>query len=119
MLSRANEILLMQDGTIVTAICGTIDLAKGVIRLANAGHPPALIRLVDGTIETIGATGPPLGALYQPAYAVLRRLYRRDRCSRFTPTDSSNTIAIGTRVNAACLTHCAQFLTMRAIRLTR
>ncbi len=73
-LSRANEILLMQDGTIVTAICGTIDLAKGVIRLANAGHPPALIRLVDGTIETIGATGPPLGALYQPAYAVTSAL---------------------------------------------
>ncbi len=69
-LSRANEILLMQDGTIVTAICGVIDLACGVIRLANAGHPPALIRLPDGTIETIGATGPPLGALYQPAYTV-------------------------------------------------
>jgi serine phosphatase RsbU (regulator of sigma subunit) len=69
-LARANEILLMQDGTIVTAICGVIDLAHGVIRLANAGHPPALIRLPNGEIETIGATGPPLGALYQPEYTV-------------------------------------------------
>jgi serine phosphatase RsbU (regulator of sigma subunit) len=73
-LARANEILLMQDGTIVTAICGVIDLARGVIRLANAGHPPALVRLADGTIETIGATGPPLGALYKPAYTVASAL---------------------------------------------
>jgi serine phosphatase RsbU (regulator of sigma subunit) len=73
-LARANEILLMQDGTIVTAIFGVIDLARGVIRLANAGHPPALIRLADGTIETIGATGPPLGALYNPAYTVASAL---------------------------------------------
>jgi serine phosphatase RsbU (regulator of sigma subunit) len=69
-LSRANEILLMQDATIVTAICGMIDLSHGVIRLANAGHPPALIRLANGKIETIGATGPPLGAIDRPAYAV-------------------------------------------------
>ena len=73
-LARANEILLMQDGTIVTAICGVIDLARGVIRLANAGHPPALVRLADGTIETIGATGPPLGALHKPAYKVASAL---------------------------------------------
>jgi serine phosphatase RsbU (regulator of sigma subunit) len=73
-LARANEILLMQDGTIVTAICGIIDLARGVIRLANAGHPPALVRMADGTIETIGATGPPLGALYKPVYAVASAL---------------------------------------------
>jgi len=69
-LSRANEILLMQDATIVTAICGVIDLSHGVIRLANAGHPPALVRLANGKIETIGATGPPLGALDRPSYTV-------------------------------------------------
>ena len=69
-LLRANEILLMQDATVVTAICGVIDLANGVIRLANAGHPPALVRYESGAIETIGATGPPLGAMDRPAFGV-------------------------------------------------
>jgi serine phosphatase RsbU (regulator of sigma subunit) len=69
-LARANEILLMQDATIVTAICGIIDLAQGVIRLANAGHPPAIVRFADGELRKFGATGPPLGALDSPKYGV-------------------------------------------------
>ncbi len=69
-LARANEILLMQDATIVTAICGVIDLAQGVIRLANAGHPPAIVRSQDGQLEKFGATGPPLGALESPNFGV-------------------------------------------------
>jgi serine phosphatase RsbU (regulator of sigma subunit) len=69
-LARTNEILLMQDATIVTAICGTIDLAQGVIRLANAGHPPAVVRFADGDLEKFGATGPPLGASDNPKYGV-------------------------------------------------
>lgn len=69
-LTRANEILLMQDATVVTAIFGVIDLAQGVIRMANAGHPPAIIRSDDGAINTVGATGPPLGAMDRPVYGV-------------------------------------------------
>lgn len=69
-LTRVNEILLMQDATVVTAICGVIDLAQGVIRLANAGHPPAIVRFEDGELEKLGATGPPLGALDRPTYGV-------------------------------------------------
>jgi serine phosphatase RsbU (regulator of sigma subunit) len=69
-LARANEILLMQDATIVTAICGVIDLAQGVIRLANAGHPPAIVRFADAELEKFGATGPPLGAMDNPKYGV-------------------------------------------------
>ena len=69
-LTRANEILLMQDATVVTAICGVIDLTQGVIRLANAGHPPAIVRFADGELEKFGATGPPLGVLDSPKYGV-------------------------------------------------
>lgn len=69
-LSRANEILLMQDATIVTAICGVIDLAQGAIRVANAGHPPAIMLFDGQRIEKIGATGPPLGAVDHAEYAV-------------------------------------------------
>ena len=67
-LARVNDILLLQDITVVTAICGMIDLTHGVITFANAGHPPALITSEDGKIESIGATGPPLGAVDRPTY---------------------------------------------------
>jgi serine phosphatase RsbU (regulator of sigma subunit) len=69
-LARTNEILLMQDVTIVTAICGMIDLAQGVIRMANAGHPPAMMLFDGERVEKIGATGPPLGAVDRASYAV-------------------------------------------------
>ncbi|MGB6985997.1 MAG: SpoIIE family protein phosphatase [Candidatus Aquilonibacter sp.] len=69
-LARTNEILLMQDVTMVTAICGMIDLAQGVIRMANAGHPPAMMLFDGERVEKIGATGPPLGAIDQASYTV-------------------------------------------------
>ena len=69
-LARTNEILLMQDVTIVTAICGMIDLTQGVIRMANAGHPPAIMLFDGERVEKIGATGPPLGAVDRATYAV-------------------------------------------------
>jgi serine phosphatase RsbU (regulator of sigma subunit) len=73
-LSRANEILLMQDATIVTAICGVVDLAQGVIRMANAGHPPGLMLFDGQRVEKIGATGPPLGAVDHASYTVTSML---------------------------------------------
>ncbi len=69
-LARTNEILLIQDATMVTAICGMIDLTQGVIRMANAGHPPALMLFDGERVEKIGATGPPLGAIDRASYAV-------------------------------------------------
>ncbi len=68
-LARANEILLLQDLTMVTAVCGMIDLGHGIITIANAGHPPAILLHADGTVEMLSASGPPLGALDRPTYA--------------------------------------------------
>jgi hypothetical protein len=68
-LARVNEILLMQDRTIVTTICGFLDLAHGLVRLANAGHPAAIFTHPDGKIERLGATGPPLGTVDRPVYS--------------------------------------------------
>jgi serine phosphatase RsbU (regulator of sigma subunit) len=68
-LSRANEILLLQDMTMVTAVCGMIDLMNGEITIANAGHPPAILLHPDGRVEMLSASGPPLGALDRPTYA--------------------------------------------------
>ncbi|HTZ56317.1 MAG TPA: SpoIIE family protein phosphatase [Candidatus Acidoferrum sp.] len=69
-LARTNEILLMQDATMVTAICGVIDLAQGVVRIANAGHPPAIMLFDGNRVEQIGASGPPLGAIDRASYTV-------------------------------------------------
>jgi serine phosphatase RsbU (regulator of sigma subunit) len=67
-LERANEILLLQDLTMVTAVCGMIDLARGAITISNAGHPPAVLLRSSGEVELLGAGGPPLGALDRPKY---------------------------------------------------
>jgi serine phosphatase RsbU (regulator of sigma subunit) len=68
-LARANEILLLQDVTIVTAVCGMIDLAHSVITVANAGHPAPILLHANGQTEMLKAGGPPLGALDRPSYA--------------------------------------------------
>jgi serine phosphatase RsbU (regulator of sigma subunit) len=70
-LARTNQILLMQDTKMVTAICGTIDLAQAVVRIANAGHPPAIMILgAERRVEKIGATGLPLGTVESSTYTV-------------------------------------------------
>ena len=67
-LARANGILLLQDLTMVTAVCGMIDLVHGVITVANAGHPAPVLVRPNGEIEMLKASGPPLGALDEPVY---------------------------------------------------
>jgi serine phosphatase RsbU (regulator of sigma subunit) len=67
-LARANDILLLQDATMVTAVCGFIDLAQGAITYASAGHPPILLLRPDGAVDHLPAGGPPLGALDNASY---------------------------------------------------
>ena len=44
---------LLRSGTrslaVTTCLCGIFDPATGVLRFANAGHPPPLIRRADGS----------------------------------------------------------------------
>jgi serine phosphatase RsbU (regulator of sigma subunit) len=47
-----------------------VDLTQGVIRMANAGHPPAMMLFDGERVEKIGATGPPLGAIDRASYTV-------------------------------------------------
>jgi sigma-B regulation protein RsbU (phosphoserine phosphatase) len=45
-----------------TAVCGVIDSARGVVTLASAGHPPALVIGADGAASPVaGGEGPLLG----------------------------------------------------------
>ncbi|MGA9750560.1 MAG: SpoIIE family protein phosphatase [Acidobacteriota bacterium] len=51
-----------------TAFAAVLEPETGVIRFANAGHPPALLLRRGGQAEWLGATGPPLGLFPESAY---------------------------------------------------
>lgn len=53
---------------IVTLWLGRYDPLKGTLLWSDGGHPPGLLKRVDGTIERLGATGPLLGALSDALY---------------------------------------------------
>jgi sigma-B regulation protein RsbU (phosphoserine phosphatase) len=50
-------------GMFVTMLAGVYEPSTGRVRIANAGHEPALLRDPEGRIREIGADAPPLGIL--------------------------------------------------------
>lgn len=67
-LRVANEVLLLQDGRLVTVACGCVDLDTGKIAYATAGHPPMLLVPPRGPVRLLATDGPPLGATTNPPY---------------------------------------------------
>jgi len=65
-LRVANEVLLLQENRMVTVACGFVDLDKGAITYATAGHPPMLWLPRRGPVELLATGGPPLGATANP-----------------------------------------------------
>jgi phosphoserine phosphatase RsbU/P len=66
MLGELNDALELQgprDGLYLTALVATVhEAARGVtVTLALAGHPPALVRRADGTVQEAGRAGSLLG----------------------------------------------------------
>jgi serine phosphatase RsbU (regulator of sigma subunit)/HD-like signal output (HDOD) protein len=55
-------------GMFVTMIGGCYDPASGRVRLANAGHVPALYHAADGAFQAFAADAPPLGVLTEAAF---------------------------------------------------
>ncbi len=53
---------------IVTLWVGVLDVASGTLRYANGGHPPALLKRADGTLERMSPTGALLGAMADAPY---------------------------------------------------
>jgi sigma-B regulation protein RsbU (phosphoserine phosphatase) len=64
-LERTNKILVQErrSSLFITALCATLTLPTGRLRLANAGHEPPLIIPGDGSaIMPVDVEGPLLGA---------------------------------------------------------
>ena len=63
LLARVNDEVCESAtrGMFVTAIAGIYDPGQGTVRLANAGHPPALFRRRDGGFVQVPASAPPMG----------------------------------------------------------
>ncbi|MGC8639011.1 MAG: SpoIIE family protein phosphatase [Isosphaeraceae bacterium] len=75
-LSRVNRQVFEQDldGRFVTFLLCLIDPLTHALFVANAGHPPALLRRAGGQIEEIicAGAGPPLGVVRDAAYEPTR-----------------------------------------------
>ncbi|MEU0087554.1 SpoIIE family protein phosphatase [Streptomyces sp. NPDC006274] len=71
-LFRTNRLVTDLDpGLFSTCLYTHIDLVRGRVSLANAGHPPPLLRLPDGRTRPLPVpAGPPLGVLAGAAYPV-------------------------------------------------
>ncbi len=67
-LNQYMNLVTSQHGVFATAIA--VDLAPGTgrCRIANAGHPPALIRHPDGEVRRVESAGMILGALESEHY---------------------------------------------------
>jgi serine phosphatase RsbU (regulator of sigma subunit) len=61
-LNRYVYLTLAEQSVFVTAVAIRTDPAKSTLEVANAGHPPVLLRRVSGAIETYGASATVLGA---------------------------------------------------------
>ena len=63
-ISQLNRLVgALDEGRFATLVCLLIDPGSGSVSFSNAGHPPPLLRLRDGTTAFLReALGPPLGA---------------------------------------------------------
>lgn len=56
------------QGKFATALLGVLDCASGRFRIANAGHPPAILLRAGGGEEWLEATGVPLALFPESGY---------------------------------------------------
>ena len=64
-LEQTNRILVdeRRSSLFITGLCATVELRRGIVRLANAGHePPLLVPADGGPITWLEGNGPLLGA---------------------------------------------------------
>ena len=62
LLDDVDDVLVQSDADeIVTAIVGVIDPRTGIFTYASAGHPPPMLRMLDGRTLELPCDGLPLG----------------------------------------------------------
>jgi len=87
-LTEVNRAILHEcsaPGLFLTAALCLLDLRSGELLVASGGHPPLLLRRANGTVETLGNTGPALGLADDAAYTVAStRLDPGDRLLLYT-----------------------------------
>jgi PAS domain S-box-containing protein len=70
-LSRANHFLFTHHPDVhVTAAAASYDVGSRRLRIANAGHPPPLLRRPDGDVEVSRLGGPALGVVSESVASV-------------------------------------------------
>lgn len=82
LLNRYVHLTLATHSVYVTGICLRADPHRRTLEYASAGHPPAFLRAVDGTIEELESTAVVLGALPDAEFDAA------PRSVRFGPGDS-------------------------------
>jgi serine phosphatase RsbU (regulator of sigma subunit) len=77
-LARLDESFTMErhGGMFFTLWYGVHDAADGSLVYASAGHPPALLRRADGTLEQLRTPHPPIGVLEGAAFPSARVMTR-------------------------------------------
>ncbi|MBL0926259.1 MAG: serine/threonine-protein phosphatase [Phycisphaerales bacterium] len=73
---------LARHSMYATALCMRFDPADGTVRWASAGHPPAFLRSVGGTVHPIDSTTLVLGACLGEDFVP------NEQCTRFGPGDT-------------------------------
>ncbi len=64
-LGRLNTLLAddIDEGRFVTSAYALLNPATGDLELLSAGHGPTMLRRADGSVESFGGDGPPLGVV--------------------------------------------------------
>lgn len=73
LLNRYIHLTMVKHNIFVTAVCMTLDPNRGIMHWANAGHPPAYLRGVNGTVTQLPSTTVLLGALDPREFAADQR----------------------------------------------
>ncbi len=68
-LARANDVLLLQNSQMATAIFGYVDPPTRTVTYASAGHPPPLLAATDAPPRFLPYGGLPLGVFPRLTYA--------------------------------------------------
>ena len=58
--------------------------AHWTMRLALAGHPPALVRTADGRVAELGTPGTPVGLVDEPSFSTVQHLLRDETITFYT-----------------------------------